>query len=321
MKKIKIKLGFLGLLVIAIVLNLNLHLTQAREKLIALGYNKEQSNELVSYSNMYGIVQSKTNELQSLIYDDVNKAANLGLSDKAINEIEINQTQLYTSHTSLQTLISDRETFLNDELVRLEGIASEHKIKYDYKENDLYQKYLYLDKTVNKKIDGIISDYHDKLIDLGLSEASIKKLEVKDKEESLTKLEDAYQKQLKKLEELDGFQSEALRDQAMRMFNQVNEYRASKGLKPYKYNTDKQACIFAEAKSYANNKNPHNWACQPIANENASLASINSDYVKIAMNFFISDPPHEAVLSGNYTSTAMAFVQRNGMVYMIMGVW
>ncbi len=115
----------------------------------------------------------------------------------------------------------------------------------------------------------------------------------------------------------DGNYNRAL---AQELFNAINAYRTSLGLTPYTYNSSKQSCVDQESKAYANTQNPHNWVCD-VANENASIAAIGSDAVSISMEFFVNDPPHEEVLSGNYTSCAVSIYESNGMYYMIVGVF
>ncbi len=104
------------------------------------------------------------------------------------------------------------------------------------------------------------------------------------------------------------------------IFNAINDYRSSLGLTPYTYNSGMQSCVDNESIAYANTQNPHNWVCS-VANENASIAPVGSDIVSISMGFFISDPPHEVVLSGNYTSAAVSIYESGGMSYIIVGVF
>lgn len=107
---------------------------------------------------------------------------------------------------------------------------------------------------------------------------------------------------------------------AMGIFNATNDYRSSLGLNPYIYSGEKQTCVDAEASAYASNKNPHNWVCD-VSNENASYVGVNQNVVKISMDFFISDPPHEAVLSGDYDSAAVSCAVSGGYYHCILGVF
>lgn len=112
----------------------------------------------------------------------------------------------------------------------------------------------------------------------------------------------------------DGPYNRAL---AMSLFNAINAYRTSLGLPKYSYSS-RQSCVDREAKAYADTNNPHNWVCTSAANENASYTAIGSDMVGITMDFFKNDPPHEAPMSGNYSSMAVSVYQKNNMNYTIV---
>lgn len=98
----------------------------------------------------------------------------------------------------------------------------------------------------------------------------------------------------------------------------INNYRQSLGLSPYAINASQQSCTDREAKAYADTQNPHNWVCKAANNENASYTGIGTDMVGVTMNFFVNDPPHEAPMSGNYSSIAVSVYQSNGMNYTIV---
>ena len=317
----KRKLSVILAVILMVLTSVTVNVSSAEKKLESFGYSKEQAKQLVTITNCLDIVIQEESKLQDALYKKVEVASRLGITDDQINELNLNEETLYTNTVILQDLITHQIDDLVVKINDLEKVAKSEKIKYSYDSSNIYDRYTYLNKVISKKQDSIIKEYQSKLTELGYSKDQLKALNQSDKNQTIESLKDTYNKEVKKLEELGGFQSQNLQDQAMRMFREVNEYRASLGLKPYTYNSGMQSCVFKEARAYANNKNPHNWLCGPAANENAGLAGINSDYVKAAMDFFKSDPPHEAVLSGNYKSVAIAFVEKDGMVYMILDVF
>lgn len=191
---------------------------------------------------------------------------------------------------------------------------TKHKIKYSINSKDtLVKQYQSLDKVIKKRLRLL----ENQAFDLGITTTELKKMN-KDKIKRLNQLNKAIKK-IKKENSANGGQYD--RAGALRMFAQINTHRRANGLLPYRYAEGRQSCVDTEARAYANTRKPHNWLCKAAANENAGLASINSNYVKVAMDFFINDPPHHRVLIGNYTSAAVSIVFKGGMAYMIVDVF
>lgn len=320
-KKHIIKLSVVAALVVAIAGTITYSMHNATAKLVNLGYEETKAKELVNISNMYHIADNEKDRLNKLVADRKADTKELGIEPTKVQALNLSNTALYDDYNKIDSLCDETEKDLQSKLTNLEKLAKDYKIDYKYKDNTLYGKYTYLNKLINKNQDALIDKYEDNLSDLGFSNAKIEKLSSKNKAKTIAALKTAYTKEKKRMKALDGFQSAELKEQAMRMFKMTNEYRKSKGLKPYTYNSAQQACVHTEAKAYASNNKPHNWLCKAAANENAGLSSVNSDYVKVAMDFFISDPPHEAVLSGNYSSVAISIVNKGNMNYMIMDVF
>jgi uncharacterized protein YkwD len=289
--------------------------------LVKVGYTKDQAKQMVNPFSIYNIVSREIDKLKNEINQVKTNLKELGISNDDIDNVSEKKNKLLDKKESLKQIEAERSQLLDKLIKDYEQQAKKFKVTIKYTSNDQYNKYLYIKKLMNDKYNSLIKDYEKYLKTIGYTNSEINNF--KDKKNivnSVIKLEKVYNQEKKNEKENNGFQTTQLKNQAMRMFRETNAYRASKGLAPYKYNYAKQNCVFVEAKAYARNKNPHNWLC-PCANENASLASINSDYVSIAMTFFKNDPPHERVLSGNYSSVAIAFVEQNGMVYMIMDVF
>lgn len=283
----------------------------------SLGYTKEESKKMVNPLSIYHIVTNTKDDLLVQL-DDVKKELNeLGINEDA----EKGEMPLVGQVKELKSLRDEKIKFLNNEISTLEKEAKILNISYEKEGKSLYNQYSQLTLEVNKKIKKENKKNITFLEENGYSKNEINKLKTKDNFKTYENILKAVNKEKKIKKENNGFASAAIKNEAMRMFKETNQYRKSKGLAPYKYNYNQQACVFLEANGYANNGNPHNWLCKAAANENAGLANVNSDYVGSAMTFFKNDPPHEAVLSGNYRSVAIAFVERNGMMYMIMDVF
>ncbi len=310
----------IGLMIIIAVFGYFLYYSIQVKSLTKLGYSDTEAKDKVKVTTIYNIVSNH----KSMLKDSINKHTSildeLGVSQQKIDSLTENETKLLAKETALKEYATTRKNDLESKLTTLEKQAKALNIKFDIKGKKVNEQVEYLDKLVSKKVNKLLSNYKNFLLDNGYTKDEIKKLTSKSNYQNMITLENKVSDEKKKQEQNLGFQNKNLREQAMRMFRLTNEYRRSLGLKPYIYNYDKQSCVFKEAKAYARNKNPHNWAC-PCANENASLANVNIDYVAIAMKFFKNDPPHEAVLSGNYSSVAIAFVEKDGMVYMIMDVF
>lgn len=312
--------GLIGLIATFAIVGSFLYYTIQVESLTKLGYSDNQAKEKVKISTIYNIVSNQKNTLNSSIQKYTKILHNLGVSQEKITSLTKNETKLLAKEIALRDYATSRQDDLESELKILKKQADNLKIKYDLKDKKVNTQVNYLNKLVSRKINKLTSNYKSFLLDNGYSKADIKKMMNKSDYQNMLNLKKKVTSEKKKQKANSGFQTKELKNQAMRMFRLTNEYRRSLGLKPYTYNYAKQSCVFKEAKAYSQNKNPHNWAC-PCANENAGLSSINSDYVAVAMKFFKNDPPHEAVLSGNYSSVAIAFVEKDGMVYMIMDVF
>lgn len=290
--------------------------------LTKLGYTKEEAKAMTNLSSIYNIVTRNKDDLKGSISEHKDDLMSLGYDAEDVTKIEQTCDNLVDKEQTFGQTKNTREKTLTTNVTNLESKASNYKIKYDYKnETNVYKKYVYLTNLLESNYSKLIKQYRSYLLNNGYTKAEVNKLKGKTDETTLNNLKKATEKNKKDQKANSGFASKSIKDQAMRMYRLTNEYRKSKGLKPYKYNYSMQSCVFKEAKAYSINKKPHNWLCEAAANENAGLSSSSSDYVKIAMDFFISDPPHEAVLSGNYNSVAIAIVEKDGMMYMIMDVF
>ena len=289
--------------------------------LVKLGYTKTDARKMTNLVSIYNIVTRSKEKLIEDVSQQKKELLALGVSNTNIEKLDLTDQKLVSQVNALVNNKEKREESVTKQLTSLEQIAKKFNVKYQYPQGNCYQKYLYLQKTVTKNFDSLISKYKKYLLNSGYTNAELNKLTSKSKYTTVTTLKKYYDTEVKNAKDNNGFQNKNLKNAAMRMFRETNSYRKSLGLKPYTYNYSLQACVFKEAKAYASNKNPHNWLCADAANENAAVSSSSSDYVGIAMNFFKSDPPHEAVLSGNYNSVAIAFVEKNGTVYMIMDVF
>lgn len=290
------------------------------KSLTKLGYSDQDASGMVKVTTIYNIVSDHRDMLHDNIDNHSNELDKLGVPKTKVDSILDQETKLVSKEKALSEFMTSQKTSLETKLTTLKKQADALKIDYSLKDKKINEQVDYLDKLVTTKVNKDTKKYETFLLDNGYTSSQIDKLTNKSNYQNMLNLKKSYRSELKKQEANQGFQTQELKNEAMRMFRLTNEYRRSLGLKPYEYNYAKQSCVFKEAKAYANNKNPHNWLC-PCANENASLANINSDYVGIAMHFFKNDPPHEAVLSGNYNSVAIAFVEKDGMVYMIMDVF
>lgn len=281
-----------------------------------LGYTQEQSKYMITPLSIYHIVSNNKEELETNIKTIENK-----LDDLGVKQVDANYDNLVSKYNHLANIKDQKNEFMKKEVDKYLELAKTLKIKYDVQNKPIAVQYKELHNLLTDKVKKI-NDKNIKFLKAnGYSKKEIAKLNGKDIFTTYNNILKARSKVEKEIKQNQGFASKNIKDAAMRMFNQTNQYRQSLGLKPYKYNYAMQACVFKEAKAYATNKNPHNWLCKAAANENAGLASSRSDYVGAAMTFFKNDPPHEAVLSGNYNSVAIAIVEKNGMMYMIMDVF
>ena len=319
-KRKKILVSLMIVLLIAIA-SLTYYSVQVNE-LISLGYTKQEAKAKVNLTSVFGIADREENALNGSISNNKDELLALGLKQEEVEKLDDQEKTLISKAAVLEKKKTERIEIVNTRLAIIEKQAATYKIKYNYKnpEANPYEKYVYLRGHLISNYNKLIKKYELYLKRYGFTDDELKKMKAKPPYQAMKEFKKLYDQLQYDAKKNQVFQSKTLHDDAMQMFKETNDYRKSLGLKPYKYNYNKQACVFKEATAYANNKNPHNWLC-PCANENASLASVNSDYVAIAMKFFKSDPPHEAVLSGNYDSVAIAFVEKGGMVYMIMDVF
>lgn len=286
----------------------------ALDHLQALGYSQQEAFQLVTFSNMYRIGREQESLLiqelefeKSVLEQEIGLPFNESLDVEDLNALEkINFTRQFNEQNAqyYQTLINDANVILE-----------RYGIFFDLEEDmTLVQK----SELLNNQVQTIINDLRDTALSLGALPSQVENMITHSNYDTVEALETAIN-QMKEEQKNQGYQFD--RNGAMAMFNQVNEYRARQGLPLYAYNYDQQSCVDAEAVAYANTNIPHNWVCKTVANENAGIASVNSDYVKIAMNFFIADPPHHAVLVGNYRSAAVSIVIKEGRAYMILDVF
>ncbi|MGL4383555.1 MAG: hypothetical protein ACRCTA_07555 [Bacilli bacterium] len=284
-----------------------------------LGYDEKETQEIVTADNLFVVVSKEEEALNKKIdglYDDL---ALLGVTKDSIT---LKEGPLLAKYEQLNVLKIERNKYLDNQIDVLVNKLQSYQIAYENTTKTKVEKIAYLETLLNNHYQNTINNYVAILNGLGYGEQALLLLNNFQGESALSELQSLHEQALLQEEALLNVfgGNQELKDQIMRMFNETNAYRQSLGLKPYVYNYDKQECTYNEALAYSNNNNPHNWVC-PNANENAAISSYNSDYVTIAMNFFKSDPPHEAVLSGNYNSVSISFVLRNNTVYMIMSVF
>lgn len=306
----------ISILVILVVISYFVYYSIQVNSLTKLGYTKQKAYEMVNITTIYNIVSDNEAELRQDINSHTKTLDNLGISSSQVSNLFNKSDKLVVKEDILDDYASKLNEKMNKKFDVLKKQAEIFKIEYKLKDNELYKQVDYLENLVNNKIDNLI----DFLSVNGFSTKQINALENIDGIKKANDILSAVEKEKKELKKNNGFQSAELHKQAMRMFRLTNEYRASQGLKPYIYNYKKQSCVFKEASAYAKTRIPHNWVC-PTANEVASLASVKSDYVAIAMKFLTTDPSHEATMSGNYKSASIAFVEKKGIVYMIMDVF
>lgn len=287
-----------------------------------LGFNKVEAYNEVTLANMFTKPASTSSELNANISKMTNELVTWGYSLDDVAFLYDDNFTLVQKNQKLTDYYTQKSEELDNKLAKLQEKADLYELKPEVSSSaTTIEKYNYMYELVDAKeieLKNTIKENSKELASNGFTTAQIKALN----DDSLVQTIKNQDAKLKVVESWEkSIASESIKVQIMNMFNQTNEYRKSKGLKPYTYNYAKQSCVDTEAKAYAANGNPHNWLCKSAANENAGIASVSSNYVKIAMDFFKSDPPHEAVLSGNYSSVAISFVPSNGRMHMIMDVF
>jgi len=312
----KRKLIILLALVFSILALFTSTIESAQRELVELGYTYDKAREKVNIQNAFNIVYETKTELQEAIHSQFDKAVTIGIDTSILDELNQEELSLVETYEYINLLIYNRVNYLDGAVSEMVAFLNEHEIAFD-SELELYEKYRVYSDLVSEKQGELIQYYVNQLDRIAYRNFEL----VEDNATSLENVRAAYASQQERIASLNGFQNESLQRQARRMFNLINEYRAGLGLRPFTYNYAMQSCVFLEAQTYANTRNPHPWVCQPVSNANASLASVHSDYVAIAMNFFRTSPTHEAVISGPYSSATIAFVQQGGMVYMILYVF
>lgn len=284
---------------------------RAVTKLEDLGYTTNEAKIKVNPLNVFTVVNDETVKLKTIYNLRVDYAKQaLGINDLS----GLNTNDLIGSLADVENATTEKKDFYVREIATYKNYLAKHKIKYSISSKDtLMQQYQSLDNVINKRIKLL----ENQAFDLGVPSSDLKKMS-----DNKIKRLDQLNKSItiiKKQNSTTGVRYD--RAGALRMFEQINAHRRASGLKPYRYAEGRQSCVDTEARAYANTRKPHNWLCKAAANENAGLSSTSSNYVKIAMDFFITDPPHHRVLIGGYSSAAVSIVFKGGMAYMIVDVF
>lgn len=284
--------------------------SQAVSELVELGYDKTKASQMVKFSNMFEIDENKKNELETKkeeLKTSLIQEIGADPTTAPITEDMVLVEQVQVLDTFYQQLKTEHQTRLDDLLT----YVSQQPVTI-IEEGTLIQRYqANYDQTKNYLVEAVIKAG-------GIQSKAYEIINDEDPIGTIASLQ-TMKEEIEYNRDVNGFYYE--REAAMVMFDKVNAYRASQGLSPYTYADSQQECVDIEATAYSSNKNPHNWLCKAAANENAGISSIRSDYVQIAMDFFITDPPHHVVLVGNYRSAAVSIVVLNGVAYMILDVF
>lgn len=323
MNKIKYATKALILVIITAVLYSTISNYSSVSALEELGYTKNEAVELLKEAkNSSTFVTTKRVELENEVVELVEELEyeyhiNENKYDEFFTEKLVQQVELFNDLSAeLRSQFQTEFDWITGELLNKFSVVYEYNDTISFYENVENAK-----KTLEENVASyalLQAELTQKLLDNGYSQEAINNFIVDDSYQTITNLRNETASIDEKIAMFGSIQAY---NSVMRMFNETNAYRISLGLTPYTYNYEQQACVTAEAAAYAANKNPHNWVCSAAANENASLGGVNSDYVAVSMNFFKTDPPHEAVLSGQYRSVAIAMVLSNGTYYIIMDVF
>lgn len=301
-------------------------------------YNMEQEihGGMTEYVKKYNEEFSENPNIEKDIEEIVNSST-IAPPDKYTGVKNVVEEDLAVKVSDKEEELLDRVDELEEIADSLEDIPEEEIEKYD----SMVEEYnnlagdesldaLYSDYATLDNIEGEIAELEADIKIIEKEEKAAKKAEKKEEKAKEEEEEDAKDEADSQDDNTDSLETSTSTDLpndgnynrsiGQALFNSVNAYRSSIGLPPYAYNSSMQACVDSESQAYAVTQNPHNWLCS-VSNENASLAPIGSDAVKISMDFFTTDPPHEAVLSGNYTSATTSIYESNGMYYMILCVF
>lgn len=300
--------------------------------------NYPDNNYLVKNQTIQNMESSIFNKLDSLHTQYVKTVEGTEI-DKQIKSIkEDKKTNNYEKYTKLKSTVrKDLENNISKIKTNINNFnIEEHDLTSS--EETQYEKLLAGNKNIKVEKEELASNLYNDYQEVVKVENKMKQLKVNinereeaeeqeaeeqaKKEAQKEKEEEAAAKTLDFSNLSSDLRVEGNFDRAIgdSMFSAINAYRSSLGLAPYSYNSSMQSCVDQEAQAYGNTQNPHNWVC-PVANENASNAPVGSDAVSISMNFFMTDPPHEAVLSGNYSSVAVSSYVQGGTNYIIVGVF
>lgn len=302
---------------------------------VAKGYdNKKIYNETIDASKMLKVNIDTINK-KIIKNEDINKIKTDNINQ--YNEYkEKYKNTFFPSDDILQeiTNVENSNNIGKNKLVEINNIIVKdamNKFNLSIEEfNKIKDEKIKYNKTELNKFNKIVKSVGelktDNIYDIYTSYDSLKNNKL-----SLTKLEKSAKARIKKEKEEKEIADSATskttspsmsgnydRANAQSLFNAINAYRTSLGLSPYAYATNQQSCVDLESKAYAGNNNPHNWVCSAADNENASYTAKGSDLVGITMDFFKNDPPHEAPMSGNYSSMAVSVYVANGMNYTIV---
>lgn len=311
MKYYRQKILVITVLTLCIAFIFSSTMISAHRQLIDLGHSEYKARNLISLNNVFNIVELSEKEINEALEVQLERARAVGLDNDTLMNAKITSHSLVHKLEVITLVNDEREMYLNEKIQAFSEIIED--VSFD-EELTLYENYNKLSNKVDAQKESMIQDYIRELNRLSYFNYEV----VEDKAQTLANVQGALTRVQERMASLNGFQNASLQQQAKRLFNLINNYRANLGLRPFTYNHAMQSCVFLEAQTYAATKNPHPWVCQPVSNANASLASVHSDYVQIAMNFFMSSPSHEAVISGNYSSATIAFWQVGNMVYMIL---
>lgn len=329
MKKIQIgkktKKVLIGLVVICVtvVSAFSFYSTGAKNQIYALGYSEAETEKFIA---QYGVFEASEKVEKELNAEIAAKEAilseEIGISPTLMNNYESLTRVEYNNE--LDTYIEYTRTLYTEAIATADATLAGYAVVEEFAVEGLTlhsQLSLRNVKIIETETNLItkISEHKAALLDYGMRQSDVDSLVTGDLVKDVETLDEkvTYYKNFNALVSTSGNSYAA---GSMDLFNILNNHRVSKGLAPFTYNADQQACVDIEANSYANNKNPHNWLCKTLTSEGASLAGVNSDYIQIAGNFLTSHASHEAdVINPRYTSAACSAVQRDGMVYMICG--
>ncbi len=295
------------------------------DQIRALGFDKNETIDIVEEHgpfNAYDVVKSElekeVEEKEFIFTNEIGESLDVVGNKDKLTLVEYSEL--------LDVKTEELRVFYETEI----ELVTSSLVVYPLVDEDIidYAEFTLADEFTSKMelLTKYESTYNDKLEslkaslrDYGVRQAEIDSLITDDIFSSIDALEEkeSYMKEYNALVSTSGNTYAA---GAMDLFNRLNDHRVSKGLPAFRYNAEGQSCVDVEANSYANNKNPHNWLCKSLTSEGASLASVNSDYIKIAGDFLTTHGSHERdVVMPEYVSAACSAVERDGMVYMICG--